>query len=549
MTVSKNLRSRSINSKSLGQYMTPQLVAKFMASLISKPKTAKVLEPCAGEGIFLKTLDEKGFENITAYEVDEQLAKSSERIIHGDFLEIPPKPTFDVVIGNPPYVRWKNIVPEWRSLFKRSEYWNRVMNGLCDLTYAFIYHSVNLLGQRGELIFICPLFWTETLHAGRLREHLSKNGSLEALINLNEAKVFDEGSSTIIIFKYIKGVRLSDVKIVEYASKEPVTLEVTNKVSHLLRRLQLESGTPNIYLENDVFRAYLNEQFVGSEPWHPIPPTARVVRQVDAIREIVQLGNISEIGNGMVSGLDKAFRLEEDPEVLNKRERGSLIYVYKAKTLERFFPSSAPIPYIFTNRIGSEKELRQFYPYFYEKLSNYREILEKRYDYKKDIPWWHWVFLRNKHLFEEHSTKIFVPSKERYDTRGYFRFTLIYDKEGKTHYATQDVTTICLKENAIEERVEYILGMLNSKPIQKWIMTKGFSRGGVHDFCEGPLSIIPIPKVNWENPKEVEFHRLIVEVVEEIVAQRQLNMTGELDEYVMEFIKLKRKTHRLDSFI
>ncbi|MEM0453818.1 MAG: N-6 DNA methylase [Sulfolobales archaeon] len=62
----------------------------------------------------------------------------------------------DVVIGNPPYVRWRNIPTGWREMFKRSSYWSRVVNGLSDLTYAFIYHSVNMLKPGGELVFITP---------------------------------------------------------------------------------------------------------------------------------------------------------------------------------------------------------------------------------------------------------------------------------------------------------------------------------------------------------------------------------------------------------
>jgi adenine-specific DNA-methyltransferase len=105
-------------------------------------------------------------------------------------LELPPKPEFDVIIENPPYVRWMNIPEAIKNMLKKSQYWKKIMNSLCDLTYAFIYHSVNLLKARGELIFICPIFWIETVHGKNLREYLCENGSVELLINFNEAKIF-----------------------------------------------------------------------------------------------------------------------------------------------------------------------------------------------------------------------------------------------------------------------------------------------------------------------------------------------------------------------
>jgi len=535
-----------MNTKSLGQYMTPRLIAEFMTSLISRPKSARILEPGAGEGIFLKVLHKNGFKDITAYEIDKRLGKESPiKITCCDFFQIPPEPNFDVVIGNPPYVRWKNIPEKWRSVFKKDEYWNKVMNGLCDLTYAYIYHAANFLRNNGELIFICPLFWTETVHGKHLREHLSKNGSIEILINLNEARVFGEVSSTIIIFKYVKHVKCPYTKIVEYRSKKPVTSEVINRVTSIIKKLELQATTPNPYIEEGAYRAYLSEPFFGSAPWHPVPPTEKIVKKIDAIEDVVRVGDIAEIGNGMVSGLDKAFKLsEEEFKALNKYERDSVIYVYKANTLERFFPSRNPIPYIFTNNVKSEEELKQHYPYFYQKILPYREKLKQRYNYAKDIPWWHWVFLRNKSLFERYKVKILVPSKERYNVRGYFRFALVRDKKDNTFYATQDVSSICIR-NGVQENAEYVLGLLNSEPIQKWIMIKGFNRGGVHDFSEAPIENIPIPKIDWNNQKEVEIHRLIVEVVKEILTKKRLDKITELNDYVKKLVECKRKVKTL----
>jgi hypothetical protein len=53
-----------------GQYFTPAGVAKLMISLISAPPSASILEPCAGEGVFLDELDRAGFLDFTAVEID-----------------------------------------------------------------------------------------------------------------------------------------------------------------------------------------------------------------------------------------------------------------------------------------------------------------------------------------------------------------------------------------------------------------------------------------------------------------------------------------------
>lgn len=60
-------------AKNTGQYFTPEHVADFMTSLSKAPKSAKVLEPACGQGIFLKLLEEQGYEDIVGYEIDKTL--------------------------------------------------------------------------------------------------------------------------------------------------------------------------------------------------------------------------------------------------------------------------------------------------------------------------------------------------------------------------------------------------------------------------------------------------------------------------------------------
>ena len=368
-------------SKALGQYMTPPHVARFMVSLITKPKSAKILEPGAGTGVFLKILKEKGFNNIVAYEIDKRfkpfLDKVGVKVFYKDFLEVDPVEQFDVVIGNPPYVRWRNIPLEWRKKFKQSTYWKKVINGLCDLTYAFIYHSVNLLKPSGELIFICPIFWLETLHGRRLRSHLAKNGSLEIVINLNESRVFEEVSSTIIIFKYIKGKKLPYTKIVEYQSKEAISEEKLSHIKDLLASLDKMPNNGKKIIQRNVLKAYLTSTSLNTEAWRPIPPDKYWALSIERLKAIMRLGDIAEIGNGMVSGLDEAFKLGfEELSNLTDKERQAIIYVYKANTLGKFFPISQPIPYIFVNHVTSEENLKNDYPYFFNKLGRYKERLQ-----------------------------------------------------------------------------------------------------------------------------------------------------------------------------
>lgn len=531
---------RSDKAKELGQYFTPMFVAEFMVSLIAKQKDALILDPCAGTGVFLNALVKAGYKNIKAYEIDSTLPNYSPiEIEYRDFLEVKPEEKYDVIIGNPPYVRWKNIPKKWRDRFRNDSYWNYVMNGLSDLTYAFIYHSVNMLKEGGELIFITPIFWTETVHGRRLRDYLIKRGHLELLINFNEMHIFKEVSSNIIIFKYVKTKYMKPVKIVNLHTKEHLTPAHLNKVKELL--VKLDRG--ETYIREGIYEAFTHHPFRDDEPWRPVPSVVSIGNPLLStqfsllihFKRISYLSDVAEIGNGMVSGLDEAFQLGENEILkLNLREKEHVIYVYKANTLDRFYPIEKPTPYIYVNDVGSEDELKESYPDFYQKLVRFKDKLLKRYNYGRNIPWWHWVFPRNKHLFERYEEKIFVPSKERYDTKGYFRFAYVKG----LHYATQDVTVVCPKPS-FREGTKYLLTLMNSEPYQEYIKYKGFTRGGVYDFSEKPLAGIPIIRIDWNDIEEKKLYEEIIALTNEILERRLWKQyIDEINELISRLIRL-----------
>ena len=475
----------------------------------------------------------------------------------------------------------KNIPLKIRENFKKNIYWKDKINGLSDLLYAFIYLCVDKLNSRGELIFITPIFWIQTLHASNLRKYLYEKGSLEVLITFNEMRIFKEVSSSIIILKYVKEKSDKPIKIVHVWSKSNLTTEILEKVNKLLQGLDKKD-----YIKEDFFEAYLHPQFGNGKPWKPVPPkidlilskieesckyspiievnsdggslkvplsillekedleefnikskackrvrfgektyylpkktkvtplfsfiTQSEIEKFECEREkvperFIRLGDIAEIGNGMVSGLDRAFKVI-NPDEFSEEERKKFICVIKAKQLHQYYFTHVT-PYTFVNDIETEEELKRKYSNIYNHLSKYRKMLDKRYNYGRDIPWWHWVFPRNQKLMENNYEKILTPCKERIDKKGYVRFVYVNGR----YYATQDVTVI-VKKPYFREDTKYLLAILNSNVIFTWIKYKGLARGGVVEFSEKPLSRIPIRLINWDDPTEVDIHYKIVKL-------------------------------------
>ena len=111
---------------------------------------------------------------------------------------------FDVIIGNPPYIRWKNIEPELKAELANNALWNKYFNSLCDYLFIFILKSIEHLEDNGELIFICTEYWMNTTHSVTLRNYMCANGYFSEIYHFKETPLFEKVTASFIIFKFVK---------------------------------------------------------------------------------------------------------------------------------------------------------------------------------------------------------------------------------------------------------------------------------------------------------------------------------------------------------
>lgn len=456
-----------------GQYFTPEKIVEQMVSMIRKSPTATILEPSAGHGVFLNEIRKKKFWNVCAVELDDTLVNESNvDIIYADFLSWKNLIKYDVIIGNPPYIRWKNIPPAQRAKLRQ----NNKCNGLTDILHAFLARSLDLLEDDGEMIFITPDYWLKTSNTAQLRNNFLKYGHFKEIILYGEEKLFKNVNSSILIFKYIK--------------------------NHKDELIQISYPSQN--------KRFTHEQFNSDSLWSIIPPSSRnIIKKIEKTCNS-KLGDIVDIGNGMVVGLDKAFRINDDVK-LTKKEKLKTINVVKSLNLKKFIHNGS-IRYIFLNNNDNIEE----YPNFFKQLFPYKKELEQRYDYKNNAKWFEWSLLRNYNLISQNDVKIVAPCKERINKKQFVRFSYIKGN----YFTSQDVVTI-VKKHHILESVKYILGVLNSDITFEWLKIKGLMRGGVLEFSEKPLTEIPFKRINWNNDDEVSLHNKIVKCVDKIIQGKQ----------------------------
>jgi type I restriction-modification system DNA methylase subunit len=93
---------------------------------------------------------------------------------------------FDVVIGNPPYVRQEQLGPDKPFYQERYE----VYHGVADLFVYFFAQGLRLLRNDGRLAYISSNMWLRTNYATSLRRYLRTQTTIESLVDLGNTRVF-----------------------------------------------------------------------------------------------------------------------------------------------------------------------------------------------------------------------------------------------------------------------------------------------------------------------------------------------------------------------
>lgn len=527
--------TRQHSKNKFGQYFTPKVVAEFMIDLADITQQSKILEPSCGAGIFLALLQQKGYHNLLAYEIDRDLAQDFKCVSYESFVSAKIDEKFDLIIGNPPYIRWKNLEEELKQELSANVLWSKYFNSLCDYLYIFILKSIELLNENGQLIFICPEYWLSTTHSISLRNYMVQNGYFEEIYHFNETPIFDKVTVSTIIFKFIKSKQKKNkIKVSKFYANQKLTKETLNNLKNKISLKDLEYLAVSQFKINERWLLQNDEVKAALQLVEKICQTKQansLLALFDNKTEYHTIGEVCDIGNGLVSGLDKAFQSGNvllNGHQLNENEKLASIEVVKAKDIRPFFAEKTT-PYIFIQDGLNENELEQTYPNFYFHFQKYKTDLEKRYQYTRKINYWEWVFLRNLNLFSKPEKRIFVPCKERISNRNegnknYFRFALV---EGGI-FPTQDVTAI-FKKTATKESIEYILAYLNQSMIFDWLKCKGIIKGNIVEFSEKPVASIPFRKIDWNNSKEVTLHNTITHLTQELITNKNKDLLVQIN--------------------
>ncbi len=174
-----------------GQVFTPPEVVGRMLSL--RHNAGRVLEPACGNGAFSSHLPD-----CVAIEIDAAICPPDALAM--DFFAYPESEKFDTIIGNPPYVKSRDILPGTRKHLS-----SQLLNGHASLYLHFIEKCVRHLKPGGELIFITPRDFLKSTGSAKLNTWLSEQGTITDIEELGDARVFGGVVPNCVIWRFEKG--------------------------------------------------------------------------------------------------------------------------------------------------------------------------------------------------------------------------------------------------------------------------------------------------------------------------------------------------------
>ncbi|MCC7574354.1 N-6 DNA methylase [Candidatus Woesearchaeota archaeon] len=270
---------------------------------------------------------------------------------------------FDVVIGNPPYVRVQNL--EHKDIdFLTKNY--VTPSGKLDISILFFEKSLNLINESGKVSFISSSQWINTDYGKNLRELLSSEGYLSKILDFGSLPVFEEADTypSIFILNKLKNQYVDYVKL----SKENYDNINTEKIK--FKKIDFKNLTSDSWQFSDFnLITHLNKKNLN---WN----------------ELNKYGK-AYIGN--ITGYDKAFIV--DTSIINEKklEKELIIpYAFKGEEVIQYtytLPNYFVIyPYKQENDkqvLISEKELKSKYPNIFNYLLKFKDELKKRKDSRK----------------------------------------------------------------------------------------------------------------------------------------------------------------------
>ena len=227
---------------------------------------------------------------------------ASEWIGTSDFLLRNEARRFDVVVGNPPYVRIEQLSAPLQAEYRRRY---RSLYDRADLYVAFIERALQLVSSQGILSFICADRWIVNKYGAPLREIVTNAFRVACYVDLHSASPFE---SDVIAYPSIFSLTPGTDGAVHVCRLTTASPEECKAVVPALKTGG--SSQPGVTV------ATYDSWFTGREPWVITSPEhLAALRSLEERYAPIEATGNTRVRIGVATGDDKTYIVGEDADI------------------------------------------------------------------------------------------------------------------------------------------------------------------------------------------------------------------------------------------
>ena len=420
-----------------------------------------------------------------------------------DVFSRPSKEGFDIVIGNPPYVKEYVNRHAFDGFRETSPYYI----GKMDLWYGFACHGIDLLCQGGHLCFIAQNNWTTSAGAKKMRNKIVEDARVLQMLDFNTYMVFENADIQTMIMLFEKNQTADnygfDYRIMaEGATKKDMLALLNKQIHRTIYRTQKFSRSKyanNLFTfsDNDLIfdkisenKTYLqNDEATNGIHTHHNCVNNKIHRQFPDL----------EVGKGI-------FVLSsEEKESLNLTtgEESLIKPFFSSDEIFRFYTSNKnKFWIIYTDSQYKNNHSMDQYPH----IKKHLDIVGKAITSDN----------RPYGLHRARESRFFVGEKivslRKCVERPCFSFSDFDCYVPAMYYV--------IKSSRWD--MKFLTGVLNSKLVAFWLRHKGKMQGANYQVDKVPLLGIPLPLI------DLSLQQPIIDLVDEILTKKKLNPQADI---------------------
>ncbi len=403
---------------------------------------------------------------------------------------------FDIIVGNPPYIRAENMPRDERDYYMAGNF--ETTYGRFDIFILFLERAIKLLKDGGWLGFIIPYAGLTQNYAKLMRKFILHNCVIDIVVDLSKYKVFEQAevATCILVLRKEPDPDIRKKHLIQIIQQEDYSDGITSNNVSTISQSDYEETVDNM------FRLEL----------------AGTARQISQRIESVSLpfGQICYAITGVVAH-DSTTGASKDRLIHSKKSGMNFKpYIEAKESKGRYSPLNAI-------RFIEYRPSEMHRPKFPELFENPKILIP-------DIIGTGGLSaaLDLSGIFTNHSFNCCVPK------------IYLVDVDRNLGITKDDAN---LSKNYA---IEYLLGLVNSS-----LMTYYFTRilgGGLH---ASPANVrrLPIRRIDFGNPAEKSAHDEIVRLVEKMLALQKERQSLRREDDLDRVRNLERQIAQVDAEI